>query len=427
MKLIDERGRLFGKINLIDFLVIISLFCFIPVIFFTYRILSNRPVAVVVEEEPLEFIETEINCKFIKVPPEFLKQIAVGDKEINKKGEVIGEIIWLGEVKPYQYEFNLGAGQTVTKEDPLLKEVFVKLRLKVAIKDNTLYYITDKFDNTLDNITKKNIQDYVSPISVNVPFDFSTSKYTLKVVAAIIRALGKGEVVDTEINCKFIKVPPELLKQIAVGDKEINKKGEVIGEIIWFGEVKPYQYEFNLGAGQTVTKEDPLLKEIVVKLRLKVEVKDNTLYYKNEQLLVNFPFGFMTKDYSLQAIPSIISKKVQEKRVKIKIKSLNMIPEVANVLREGDSQKDIDGKIVANLEEIVSNEPSEILMMRSLSNWITIHHPFQKDIVTNWNILCIEKNGVLYFNNYPIKIGNAVNFITDMYSMAGTIIGMEIK
>lgn len=41
--LIDEKGRLFGKINLIDFLVIVFLLALTPMFWFGYKIFTKRP------------------------------------------------------------------------------------------------------------------------------------------------------------------------------------------------------------------------------------------------------------------------------------------------------------------------------------------------------------------------------------------------
>jgi hypothetical protein len=43
MKILDERGRLFGKINIVDFLIVVFLVIIIPVFFHVYKILGKRP------------------------------------------------------------------------------------------------------------------------------------------------------------------------------------------------------------------------------------------------------------------------------------------------------------------------------------------------------------------------------------------------
>jgi len=42
MKIIDEKGRLFRRINVIDFLVILFLLCLAPMFYFGYKIFNKR-------------------------------------------------------------------------------------------------------------------------------------------------------------------------------------------------------------------------------------------------------------------------------------------------------------------------------------------------------------------------------------------------
>ncbi len=45
MKIVDEKGRLFGKINVIDFLVVLFLACLIAMFYFGYITINKRRVA----------------------------------------------------------------------------------------------------------------------------------------------------------------------------------------------------------------------------------------------------------------------------------------------------------------------------------------------------------------------------------------------
>jgi len=280
MKIIDEKGKLFKKINVIDFLVILFLFCFIPVFYFSFKLFTK-------EEKPKEYIDIEVNCNFIKIRPEVLKLIAIGDREIDDKGAVIDEIIWLGEPKPYRYKFNIG------------------------------------------------------------------------------------------------------------------------GDII-------------------ITKEDSELKEIYAKVKLKAEIKDNFLYYKDKKVMLDSPIDFKTDRYTIAMAPFIEKKPIQKKWVLVQVKFSGVIPELAKVVVEGDTEKDPEGEVMGKLERIISSKLSDILMLTK-NKWITINHPFNKDILLIINLLCTEKEGILYFKNYPVKIGNSITFTTDLYSISGTIVGLEIK
>ena len=41
LKIIDEKGRIFGKWNIIDFLVVIFCLCLTPMFYFGYRIMTK--------------------------------------------------------------------------------------------------------------------------------------------------------------------------------------------------------------------------------------------------------------------------------------------------------------------------------------------------------------------------------------------------
>ena len=41
--LIDDKGRLFGKINIIDFLVFLFVLCVLPMFYFGWKIMSRKP------------------------------------------------------------------------------------------------------------------------------------------------------------------------------------------------------------------------------------------------------------------------------------------------------------------------------------------------------------------------------------------------
>ncbi len=405
MKFIDEKGRLFGKINVIDFLIILFFLCILPVFYFGYHIILKRYMVL-----PQVFIETEINCKFIKVRPVILKLVKVGDREIDKDGSVRAEIIWLGEVKPHEYEFNIGDIQKITKTDQELKDIFVKVRLKAEVKDKKLYY-------------KGNL------INADIPINFSTGSYTLEAIPAVWDTHNREEIY-IEIDCKFIKVRPEILKLVKIGDKEVNKSGASIAEIVWLGDVKPHEYEFDIGGGQKITKTDQELKDILAKviLRAEVEVRDNTLFYKNERFLLNFPVEFKMQDYSLEGIPIVVSRKesLKEKWVEVKVKLTGISPDLRKVIKEKDEERDSTDRVVGILRKVINDKPSEVLIVKT-DEFATLNHPYLRDIDIALDVLCIEKEGVLYFKNYPVKIGNTVMFTTGLYSVNGQIIGLEIK
>lgn len=201
MKIIDEKGRLFGKINVIDFLVILFLLTLMPMFYFGYKIFQKKPV------EPKVYTEIEINCKFIKVKPEVFKLIAIGDKEIDNEGRQIGEIIWIGKPQPFNNIFVIGSEEKIIIEDPVLKQLPVKLKLTAEVKDSNVYYNDQQ-------------------ITVNLPFKFKSNKY---IVQAIPSFGGKEKWM--EVRVKFSGLGQEISAIINEGHIEKDKEGRIVGKL----------------------------------------------------------------------------------------------------------------------------------------------------------------------------------------------------
>lgn len=410
MKIIDEKGRLFGRINVIDFLVIIFLFCLTPVFYFGYRLFKmTSPPPVSVTQNPI--IEAELNFNLGRIRPEILKLIAAGDKEMEAGGAAIGEIIEVGESKPYQYNIDIG-GEIITKDDPVLKAIPARLKLKAEIRDNELYYKSRK-------------------IALNSPIEFKTAKYTIEALPTKkeIKEMKMSAITKIDLNVTLKNLDDDILKLISEGDKALDKDGEVIAEILTIGKKENNVYEINLGSGTFVRGDDSIKKQLSVKLRLKCQLGDDyQLYFKGNRVTNNSWIELNTDKYAVKGkvamtyeSPPILLK---NRRVDLAVKFTGIIPEVANIIKEGDLENDPENKMVGRLKSIISNRPSEILVFKE-DRWITVKHPFQKDVVVILEMLCIEKDGILYFKNYPVKMGNSVTFTTGLYSISGVITGIE--
>ncbi|MBL7132260.1 MAG: hypothetical protein ISS45_12825 [Candidatus Omnitrophica bacterium] len=359
-----------------------------------------------------EFIEIEKDCRFIKVRPEVLQLISVGDKELGWDGEVMGEIVSLGESKPYKYEFDIGTGQKIVKEAMILRQVGAKLKLKTAVQNGSLYYKGKM-------------------IKIGSTFEFKTGKYAI--VAILLKEEEEEEEIQTRIIDLYVTLKDldeDTLKKISVGNKEVDEKGETIAEILSLGKIEDNSLEFNLGSGNFVMGQDSNKRQISTKMRLKCQVKDsNQLYFKGEKAESNTFLEFKTDKYKaigLVAKTFEITPLIKEKWISLRVKFSGVLPEVATTIQKGDIEKDALEKTVARISTVISNNPSQVLTLKD-DEFITLSHPFQRDILSSLDVLCIEKEGVYYFKNYPVKMGNNITFTTDLYSISGLIVGMEMK
>lgn len=407
MKIIDDKGRLFGKINVIDLTIIIFLFTFLPMVLFIYKIIQKRDSASL----PLkEYVEIDINCKFTKVKPEIVKLISVGDTEADKDGIINGELTWRGDPVACQYILDLGSGEIQRRTHPILKDIPAMLKLKAEIRDNSLFY-NDK------------------RIAINSPIQFKTGKYS-----AIVIPLEKEkekekeeekEEVDLDLFVTFKNLNEEQANLISPGDKELDSNGKIKAQILDVGKIEDNTREIDLGGNNFIVGVDINKKQVDVKLRIKAELSDrNKLYFNNQLVSNDAPFKFVTDNYTAEGLLSKVMSKEQEIHVKIKFDGV--IPELAKLMSEGDIVKERDDRIRGRLKAILSNKPSETQILTLQDNkYITIANPSTRDIIAFLDLICDEKDGTLYFRDYPIKVGNMLVFTTNTYSISGTIIGLE--
>ena len=234
------------------------------------------------------------------------------------------------------------------------------------------------------------------------------------------------ELIQTEINYLFMKVSPEVEKIISIGDRELDESSQVIGEITSLGRTMPYKYEFDMGGGQKIIKEDPVLKQIETKLTLTAEVKGEKIYYKDREIKVSSPLEFKTKKYNLLAVP--LKETGKEKWVSLRVKFSRLVPEIANVIGKGDTGKDAFGKTIARISSIISDESTLVSTVDAEEDkFLTLKHPFDRDITASIEVLCTEKEGDYYFKDNLAKIGSNITFTTDLYTITGLIVGKDVK
>ena len=126
MKIIDEKGKVFGIINIVDLFVLMFLLIIFPIFYFTTKTLTSRKAIEKVAEIPKVYKEIQINARAVKLEPEVINKISVGDKEFNPQGEPIAQIIAVGEPSSYEMlseVFDLGLGNSLIEKNVSLKQL----------------------------------------------------------------------------------------------------------------------------------------------------------------------------------------------------------------------------------------------------------------------------------------------------------------
>ena len=359
-----------------------------------------------IEAPEKEFIEIETDCRLIKLKPELLKLISVGDKELDENGRTIGEIISLGQSEPYKYEFDMGKNQKLIKEHPTLKQIDAKLRLTAEVKERKPYYKDRE-------------------IRIGSPLKFKTKKYSLMTIP-VEEIILEERIINLNVTLKDLD--EDTRKKISVGDKELDENGKTIAEILSLGKIENSTTKINLGGGNVIEGEASDKKQIYVRMRLKCQVKEgNQIYFKGEKVEYNTPLTFKTDEYEIKGLSAEDYEPYRnEKWFSLKVKFTRLDQEIANVIKEGDVEKDEDGKTIAKVNKIISNEEALVTDIYE-GEFITLRHPFDRDVLASIDVLCIEKEGVYYFKEEMAKMGIMITLNTKSYSISGLIIGIEAK
>ena len=157
MKIIDEKGRLFGKINIIDIIVVVFLLSLLPMVYYGYRIITAEKI--IPDQE-----RVTVEVRFIVIVSEIAHAMEPGDFEksnlCNEEGEIV-EIIGRRPINPVILESFMSESKNAKSMSHLpvpLTDVTVKLNLLCTRRSETLYY-----DNR--------------PLKIGMPFIFSTDLY----------------------------------------------------------------------------------------------------------------------------------------------------------------------------------------------------------------------------------------------------------
>lgn len=165
MKIFDASGRLFGKINFIDLVVIAVLASFIPIAYLGYKMAVSQ------------FSESRANAKvevrFSGIFPELAGEIKAGDTEVNADGRVIGKIENVVLNKPASTPVTM-PGKAVMEmiEHPRDREITADLHIFCVNRNGTLYYKT-------------------SIIKIGNTFNFSSDRYEISGTVIGIKSVEK--------------------------------------------------------------------------------------------------------------------------------------------------------------------------------------------------------------------------------------------
>lgn len=161
MKLIDEKGRLFGKVNLIDFVVVILVLLLVAAV--GYKVLSPRMAS-----SPTAQGEVTAVVKVTSRSNTVVSQVKEGQTLISNNDYVPNATIEDVKAVPSDYITQDSQGKVHLEKHPTLKDIYITIKVKtntnvpvykVGIQDLdvgkkfTVKTQTIEMDGTVEQIT----------------------------------------------------------------------------------------------------------------------------------------------------------------------------------------------------------------------------------------------------------------------------------
>lgn len=158
MNIVDAQGKLFGKINIIDFAIIVFAIIVIVGGLFGYKAYKSSG------KEQLEDQWTRISVKFSGVIPELSRVLKENDIEYSKSGAPAAKLEKILVNKQSEVlQFLIQENKFITVPNPVLKDILTSVQIHCYKRNNVIYYkklplrIGDDFTFTADEYSVRGI------------------------------------------------------------------------------------------------------------------------------------------------------------------------------------------------------------------------------------------------------------------------------
>lgn len=296
MRIIDKQGRLFGKINLIDFLVVLFILYLVPTFYFGYKLFNKHKKVEVSKKEtptivPSKIAYLDVYCRVRSLSLEEVKLISVGDRD-NEKGKILGEILTVSKPEDDFYPIDFGYGKTVHLKN--FRKIFIKVRLLGEIKDNAFFWKGERMfiGSKISFVTDK--------YRINCLVE-SAEEETKTTIGSESKPIFLPRLETMELNLTLKGLALDKAKLVTVGDVFLDDNGNKLGEVLYVSEPAVYSYTVDLGGGNIITPQDTNHRQIRIKVRLSGEVRDNAFFWKGERVAVGSKLNLKTDEYKTEA------------------------------------------------------------------------------------------------------------------------------
>ncbi len=406
MKLVDDKGKVLGRINIFDLMIVILVFLLLlqGTIHIARNWTLSEPEQVLVKiKGELCNVDSSLKTRDCgsSLPEYFYDNIYIG-QAMRSKGEIIAKVDKIEAI-----------GETEAKK------IVLTLEVRAQLQDNELTFLGQEL-----KINRRFV--FATPtINFGVNVIYLDSNIIEQAAETITDATANRQ---TRIYDGWDSVIGELCTL----DEADHAKECGIDIPDWF--VNRIE---NLG---TIEDKNAIIKvqeirqmmvdQMTTVIILNLTTYDNEAKEKmfqgvplkiNNRLVVKSPqINFGVKILNIgTGLPE--ESRLHEKTIILKIENLE--PEIFNSIQEGMTEKNNNNEVIA---EIVGKtvQPHILLLTTEDGQLLTEEHPINKDITLE-TLIKASKSRDYYYNGQLVKIGNPLTVKTDIMDLNGEIIAIS--
>jgi len=370
MGVIDSRGRLFGRINIVDFGILLLLVVSILIgVVFVINFVEERT------KEGTTYVLLEVR----NVPVSVAQKIQQNDLYVDKTNKSVAKLL----------EFGIIPTGDVEKVNLILRAVY-KVRFDAGViqlqdDENTRLLIGDKLE-------------------------FKTTQYHLD---GRIRDLGESvkkiPVEWVTVLLEVDGVSSEVVAKIRMNDSEFYVTDEPFVQLIDIDSFPISNKKYKM----------------MLTLRYKAYRLEKKLLFKGREIVPGRGLRFDTKDYSLRGevigVGSNVSSPWNFKNKTIQIELVEQLPFVAQHLQVGQQEIDpLTGRIFA---EMLSKDvrPRQKVGILQNGEVVVVNDPLHDDITVTLQVLAYEQEGTWFYKNKPLLVNTEFSLQLSDLQLKGII------
>lgn len=393
MKFIDGKGNLFGKVNLIDFVIVVFLALFILKIL--YPLIVPPPVEWVRVEASVCKFGGEGNCVY-NFPDWLYENIVVGDVMVDDENNSVAEIT---DVKLIPYGVN--------------RTVILTLNMKVTSNEKGEMFLVEQKSLSKEESLKPSsrilfesprIQMILTVREVEpfTPEFIMESRENLTLKADVCSIGNSG-------SCGS-GFPEWLYRNIIVGDYMVDERNVTVA---------------NITSVELIPQGED--RRIILTLDTNLIVNDRGEYlFNGRPLKINSQFPFTSRNVLLGLrLLEIGEFQTLDRETRTLILLLEKVsPEIARQIKPGLTESDAYEKVIA---EVINktDQPSRMMVITETGDVFERKHPYNLDLTVTVTLKSERIHDDLFYKqNQRVKIGNTLWIVTDRINFQGTIINI---